>query len=268
MKVSVTITMLVAIVLLAGVSPVEAQYYGPSPVQSLVQGNLNLVHGSRMYGYGQQGYYSQYQPYQQYQQPQQQYQYQYQQAQQSGVKGALTKLLNFGMGAGEGYLLGRAVSNNPRVQAGFAAGGGAIGLIWPTTKGQQKQQQYQYQQQQPQQGYGQLVPAPMPEQNERQDSQPAPNMGAEPWPTQQNQSLPQQGAMVTVKNCTRFQVEVYDWDTSIETLQPGESVSISASTRGGYRALASIPSGNQTVRSWTDSRFVDSTDSILFVEPK
>ena len=125
---------------------------------------------------------------------------------------------------------------------------------------QPQQQPYHQQAVYPPQGHGQLVPAPMPEQ------EPAPNLGAEPWP-EQNQTEPAI-PNVQMKNCTRVRGELYDWDTPTGVwLEAGQTVSMPASSRGGYRLLAEISSGGGTIRSWADSRYQDSTDSVLFVEP-
>lgn len=271
---------LVAIVLFAGVAPAEAQYYDyhRDQVGGLVQGNLNLVRG--LHGqldranyerglhqlifhddYGYYGYYDNGGAF-------------YAVADRQGrrLSRPVKVGIGVGVGAGVGAVFGYGVSSNAKgtaIGAGIGAGIGAVaGLIAGRDRGQQ---QYQ-----PQSvaytggGHGQLVPTPTPEQNERQDPQPAPNMGAEPWPTQsesESATLPNMQA----KNCTNMWGEVYDWDQSTGIwLAAGESVSLPTSTRGGYRMLASIlsASGGQTIRSWADSRFVDSTGSILFVEPK
>ena len=150
-------------------------------------------------------------------------------------------------GAIAGAGLGYGISGNGRGAAIGGVVGGVIGLIAGRDHGQQ--QQYS-----PGQGRGQLVPAPMPEQ------EPAPNMGAEPWPEPQQEKATE---MVSVKNCTRYPIDVYDWDSPVGTLQPGESRQFPVATRGGYRGLATIG----IVRSWTDSRYQDSTGSILFIEP-
>lgn len=231
----------VAIVFLVGVVPAEAQY-GQSPAERLIQGNLQMVNNSQYYG-GDSQYSPQYgQSYQAgYEQQQPYYQ------QQSQPQRRMGTLERAGLGGAIGALGSRMITKNSKVVAGAALGGILIGAL----TGRQKNPQGQQASYQPQLASN--------------------NMGAEPWPTQQDpqyQQSQQQGAVVTVKNCTRFQVEVYDWDTPIGTLQPGESAQISASTRGGYRALASISLGGQTTRSWADTRFVDSTGSILFVEPK
>lgn len=243
-------------VLFVGAMPAVAQYYGPSPVQSLVQGNLNLVHGSRYGGYGQQYYQPPY-GYDQYQQSSQQ-------------RRPLNTLERSILGGAIGALGARTATKNGRVIAGVALGGVLIGALTGRHQNQQEQYLSQQSSQQPMQstGHGQLVPAPQYQQESPQQPQQAPNMGAEPWPTQEESAqAPQE--MVLMKNCTKVSGEIYDWDQPTDKwLNPGESVSLPASTRGGYRMLASIPSGGQTIRSWADSRFVDSTGSILFVEPK
>lgn len=246
------VAVVIALILSLATAFAEAQYYGPSPVQSLVQGNLNLVHGSRYGGYGQQYFQPPY-GYDQYQQSPQQ-------------RRPLNTLERSILGGAIGALGARTATKNGRVIAGVALGGVLIGAL----TGRHQNQQEQYQQPMQSTGRGQLVPAPQYQQESPQQPQQAPNMGAEPWPTQsesESATLPNMQA----KNCTNMWGEVYDWDQSTGIwLAAGESVSLPTSTRGGYRMLASIlsASGGQTIRSWADSRFVDSTGSILFVEPK
>ena len=251
MRMFVFVFVVVAIVLFAGAVPAEAQYYNPdpNPVQSLIQGNLNLVHGSRMYGYGGGGGGGYYQP-QYYDYGNQSY---YQPQQQRRPLNTLERSI---LGGAIGALGTRTITKNGYAIAGVALGGILVGALTGRNQNQNQQQQYQYQPQYPQgQGRGQLVPAPMPEQ------EPAPNLGAEPWP-EQNQTEPAI-PNVQMKNCTRVRGELYDWDSPVGTLQPGESRQFPVATRGGYRGLATIG----IVRSWTDSRYQDSTGSILFIEP-
>lgn len=231
------IAVVVALVMSLAAAFAEAQY-GQSPAERLIQGNLQMVQNARY-----SGGYNQYSPqYAQYGNPYQQQAGYGQQPQRR--MGTLERGI---LGGAIGALGSRMITKNSKVVAGAALGGILIGAL----TGRQKNPQDQQASYQPQQLASN-------------------NMGAEPWPTQQQdssqfQQSQQQGAVVTVKNCTRFPVEVYDWDRFVGSLQPGESKTFPTASNGGYRGLALI---STTVKSWADSRFVDSTGSILFVEPK
>ena len=134
MRMFVFVFVVVAIVLFAGAVPAEAQYYNPdpNPVQSLIQGNLNLVHGSRMYGYGGGGGY--YQP--QYGYGNQPY---YQQSQQQ--RRPLNTLERSILGGAIGALGTRTITKNGYAIAGVALGGILVGALTGRNQNQNQQKQ-------------------------------------------------------------------------------------------------------------------------------
>lgn len=219
------IAVVVALVLSLATAFAEAQYYGPSPVQSLIQGNLNLVHGSR---YGGGGYY---------------YPSMYQQPMFQQSSRPMTTFEGGILGGVIGALGARTATRNTRVITGVAAGTAVVGALWARHNSQKVQQQ-QYQ---PSQGHGQLVPdsAPMPE------TPTTPEPIAEPEPQEQ-----EQGEWV-LSNPTGFPLDVFDGQEFLGRMKTGEIWSVDA-PRVGYRAEALIPNNHGGIsRGKTDIRATD-----------
>lgn len=250
MKHFVFVFALVAIVLLAGVSPVEAQYYHRDPVGSLVQGNLNLVRGLHgqldranyeremhqlIFHNGYYGYYENDGAF-------------FAVADRQGRR--LSRPVKIGIGAGIGAAFGYGISGNGR---GAAIGAG-IGAIAGLIAGRDRNRGQQYYQQQSAAAYvgggndhGQLVPdsAPMPE------TPTTPEPIAEPEPQEQ-----EQGEWV-LSNPTGFPLDVFDGQEFLGRMKTGEIWSVDA-PRVGYRAEALIPNNHGGIsRGKTDIRATD-----------
>ena len=236
----------VAFVLFVGVSSAEAQYYNPNPVQSLIQGNLNMVHNLHgqldrarwdnqvhnlvyhdgYYGnYGQDGYF-------------------YGQYDREGRR--LSRPVKFAIGGGLiGASLGYGISGKGRGAAIGGAIGAVVGLIAGRDRGQQQQPQYQPQQDDYQQQ----------SQYQQPQEQAIPQQVSIPVP--EPQSAEPQGEFRLV-NKTSFSLDIYDGNTFLGRMKPGESWGADA-PKVAFHADARIPNNSGGIS--IDSADMRATDT-------